>query len=171
MRVTYAWLLLRCDPPRLTEADSLLAQARTVLAELAATSELASCTTEMARSALLRGDLDAAVQLAEDAAAICPDQPAEVAQARVISGLALVLTGESRRGAAVVADAAAQFADLGTALEAAQAWRELGEALLHASEPEQAIEALRRAADCAGARPTTIRADLPARRLAVAVGD
>jgi hypothetical protein len=82
-----------------------------------------------------------------------------------------VLTGESQRGAAVVADAAALLADLGTTLEAAQAWRELGEALLQAGESAQAIGALRRAADCAGARSTTVRNGLQAPRPAVAVGD
>lgn len=171
MRVTYAWLLLRCDPPRLDEADSLLAQARTVLAGLSANPELSSCTTEMARSALLRGDLEAAIRLADQAIAICPDQPAEVAQAKVISGLALVLRGQSQAGGALVAEAADQLAGLGSALDAAQAWRELGEVLLHAGESAQAIDALRRAADCAGARSTSVRADLPTRRLAVAAGD
>jgi transcriptional regulator with XRE-family HTH domain len=171
MRVTYAWLLLRCDPPRLAEADSLLAQARTVLTELSASPELASCTTEMARSALLQGNPDAAIQLADQAVAICPDQPAEVAQSKVIRGLALVLSGQGQAGAAIVGEAASQLAALGTAVDAAQAWRELGEALLLAGESGQAIDALRQAADCAGIRSWSVRAGLPVFRLAVAVGD
>jgi transcriptional regulator with XRE-family HTH domain len=171
MRVTYAWLLLRCDPPRLAEADSLLVQARTVLAELSASPELASCTTEMARSALLRGDLEEAIRLADQAIAICPDQASEVAQARVISGLALVLRGQCQAGTALVAQSAGELAELGTALEAAQAWRELGEALLQVGESAQAIEALQRAADSAGARSTTIRSGLAAPRLTFAAAD
>jgi len=171
MRITYAWLLLRCDPPRIDEADGLLAQAHTVLSELAASPQLATCRTEMARSALMRGDLDAASDIAEQAIASCPDRAAELAQAQVVSGLALILRGEPREGAAIVSAAADRLAELGTALDAAQAWRELGEALLQAGEPAQALDALRRAADRAGAPATTIRADLSAPRLAVAVGD
>jgi len=171
MRITYAWLLLRCDPPRLDEADSLLARAHAILSELSLSPKLASCRTEMARSAMLRGDLAAAAELAQLAIASCPDRVAEVAQARVISGLVLVLQGEPRQGAAIVSAAADELAQLGTALDGAQAWRELGEALLHAGEQAQAIDALRRAADDAGARSTTVRADLPVPRLAVAVGD
>lgn len=171
MRITYAWLLLRCDPPRLAEADSMLEQAHAVLADLAASSDLVNCVTEMARSAFLRGELRAAIQLADDAAGLCPDQPAGVAQARVINGLALVLLGESQAGEALVARAAGELAQLSTALDAGQAWRELGEALLQVGESARAIDALRCAADCTGARSTTIRADLPVPRLAVAVGD
>jgi transcriptional regulator with XRE-family HTH domain len=171
MRITYAWLLLRCDPPRLAEADKLLGQAHEVLSGLSASPQLASCRTEMARSALLRGDLDAAADIARQAIASCPDRAAEVAHAQVICGLVLVLQGQSRQGAAIVAGAAEQLADLGTALDGAQAWRELGEALLQVGESAQAIDALRRAADCAGARSTTIGAAMPSPRLAVAVGD
>jgi transcriptional regulator with XRE-family HTH domain len=171
MRVTYAWLLLRCDPPRLAEADSLLAQAHSVLADLSASPELASCTIEMARSALLRGELQEAIRIADEAITICPDQAAEVAWARVISGLALVLSGEPQRGSAAVAEAAGQLAAMSTPLDAAQAWRELGEALAQVGELAQAVNALRRAADCAGAQSTSVRAALPAPRLTVAVGD
>jgi transcriptional regulator with XRE-family HTH domain len=171
MRITYAWLLMRFDPPRLDEADSLLARAYEVLSELSISPKLATCRTEMARSAMLRGDLTAAADLAQQAIASCPDRAAEVAQAQVISGLVLVLQGEPRQGAATVAAAAEQLADLGTALDGAQAWRELAEALLQAGEPAQAIDALRHAADGAGARSTTIRAGMQAARLTVVGGD
>jgi transcriptional regulator with XRE-family HTH domain/CRP-like cAMP-binding protein len=51
MRITYAWLLLRRDPPALDEADALLARAHDVLTGLAHDPTLISCETEMARSA------------------------------------------------------------------------------------------------------------------------
>ena len=50
---------------------------------------------------------------------------------------------------------------LGSHLDAAQAWRELAEALIHLGRSAQAIDALRRAADYAGAWSSTIRAEMP----------
>jgi hypothetical protein len=49
---------------------------------------------------------------------------------------------------------------MGSRHEAAQASRELAEALIQRGRSEQAIDALRHAADFAGVRSTTIRPDL-----------
>jgi transcriptional regulator with XRE-family HTH domain len=161
MRITYAWLLLRCDPPRLDEADALLARAHDVLAALAFSPHLASCETEMARSALLRGNFTAAVQIADEAIARCADAgAAEGEQAKVVSGLALIMSGQPAEGTAVAADAAERLAMMGSQLEAAQAWRDLAEALIQCGRSDQAVDALRRAADYAGVRASTIRSEL-----------
>jgi len=45
MRITYAWLLLRCDPPRLDEADVLLSRAHDQLADVSFGPHLANCET------------------------------------------------------------------------------------------------------------------------------
>jgi tetratricopeptide (TPR) repeat protein len=157
MRTSYAWLLLRCDPPLLDEADAVLERAHEVLSGLALQRNLARCETEMARSALLRGDRARAVSLAEQAIARCPEPgPAEL-QSHVVRGLALVLGGDTETGTAAVRDAAARYSELGSKREAAETYRELAEALLQRDLPEQAIAALRSAADCAGARPSSIR--------------
>jgi len=160
MRVTYAWLLLRCDPPRLDEAEGELNRAHDVLTGLAMSPYLANCETEIARCALLRGNYDAAIEIAERAIARCADDAPERAHARVVSGLALTMSGQAEEGFAVGSLAADMLAAGGSRLDAAQAWRELAEALLHAGRSEQAIEALRQAADYAGARTTTIRAQM-----------
>lgn len=158
IRVSYAWLLLRCDPPGLDEADALLARAHEVLADLAFGPHLASCETEMARSALLRGRFDDAVSLAERAIARCEGTgAAEIDNARVVRGLALLMDGSVDEGDAAVSAAASRLAEAGSRLEAAQAWRDLAEALIQRGEPGKAIGALRRAADCAGARASSIR--------------
>jgi transcriptional regulator with XRE-family HTH domain len=156
MRVTYAWLLLRCEPPQLDEAEALLTRAHAVLTDLAFGPYLASCETEMARCALLRGDYDEAMRLAADASGRGAGNMAESAHARVVSGLALTMAGRADEGVAVILEAADQLTTLGTQLDAARAWRELAEALLQLGRPEQAIDAFRRAADYAGARPATI---------------
>lgn len=160
MRITYAWLLLRCDPPRLDEADTLLARAHDILASLSFSPHLASCETEMARCALLRGDFGEAVRVAEQAIARCIDNgAAELESAHVVSGLGLIMSGQADEGVAVISAAASRLESMGSRLEAAQAWRELAEALIQRDRSDEAIAALRRAADCAGARSLTIRTD------------
>jgi transcriptional regulator with XRE-family HTH domain len=161
MRTSYAWLLLQCDPPRLDEADAVLRRAHEVLSGMALQQNLAKCETEMARSALLRGDFAEAVQVAEQAIARCADpDAAELGSARIVRGLALIMGGDSDAGAAAVSSAAGRLEKLGSRQDAAEAYRELAEALLQRGRSEQAIAALRRAADCAGARSSSIRADV-----------
>jgi transcriptional regulator with XRE-family HTH domain len=161
MRVTYAWLLLQCDPPRLDEADALLARAHDVLAAVSFGPHLANCETEMARSSLLRGDFSEAARLADQAIARCGEGgSAELQHARVVSGLALIMSGYSDEGHEVASDAASRLAATGSHLEAARAWRDLAEALIQRGASDRAIDALRRAADYVGAR-SSIRADLP----------
>jgi len=160
MRVTYAWLLLRCDPPRLQEAETELNRAHEVLTGLSMSPYLANCETEIARCALLRGNYDDAIEVAERAIARCATGAPEVAHARVVCGLALTMAGHAERGFAVVSSAADMLAAAGSRLDAAQAWRELAEALLQVGRSEQAIAALRQAADYAGARTSTIRAQM-----------
>ncbi len=159
MRVTYAWLLLRCDPPRLDEADALLARAHEVLAELSFGPTLAKCETEMARSTLLRGDFAQAVRLAEQAAARCAGSDvAEREHARVLGGLATIMSGHLEEGLDIASQAASSLEQAGSRVEAAQAWRDVAEALIRCDEPAGAIAALRRSADCAGVRSSSIRA-------------
>jgi transcriptional regulator with XRE-family HTH domain len=159
MRVTYAWLLLRCDPPRLEEAETLLARACEVFTALGMSSHVASCETEIARCALIRGNFADAIEIAGQAVARCADRAPELAQARMVGGLALTLSGSPDDGIALMTNAAELMAALGSRLEAAQAWRDLAEALIKVGRAEQAIDALRKAADCAGAQSSTIRAN------------
>jgi tetratricopeptide (TPR) repeat protein len=162
MRINYAWLLLRSSPPRLDEADAMLSQAHDVLAELAYAQGLVACETEMAWSALLRRDLDRAAELAEQAAARCTDPNAVVLQnARVVRGLTQVMAGEPDEGAEVAGTAAARLAELGARPEAAQAWRDLADALLQHGRSDLAVSALQRAADCAGLRPSALGVAVP----------
>jgi transcriptional regulator with XRE-family HTH domain len=158
MRTTYAWLLLQCDPPRLEEADALLERAHEVLSDMALQPNLARCEIEMARSALLRGEFAGAVRLADQAIARCADSgTAEQYSARVVRGLALVMDGQPEEGASAVSLAAAQLEAMGSQKDAADAYRELAEALLQRDRPGAAIAALRHAADCSGARSMSIR--------------
>lgn len=160
LRVTYAWLLLRLDPPLLAEAEQVLARAHEVLSERSHNLLLVSCETELARCSLLRGDFDEARRIARHAI----ERGAEGGDtqgALVVSGLASILSGSAREGIAEVSAAARSLEETGSQREAAQVWRELAEALLQQDNPEPAIVALQRAADCAGARAPSIRPAIP----------
>jgi tetratricopeptide (TPR) repeat protein len=106
---------------------------------------------------LLRGNFEDAIEVAGRAISKCADGAPELAQARMISGLALTLSGRPSEGIALMTNAAELLAALGSRLDAARAWRELAEALIKAGHSEQAIDALRRAADFAGAEPSVMR--------------
>jgi len=159
MRVNYAWLLLRSEPPRLAEADAMLGQAHEALTEMAFAPLLAACETEMAWSALLHGEPARAADLARQAGSRCTDPGAvELQNARVVAGLAQVMAGQPETGAELAADAATRLAAMGSHQEAAQAWRDLADALIQQGRSAQAIQALQRAADCAGLRSSALAA-------------
>jgi transcriptional regulator with XRE-family HTH domain len=155
LRVTYGWLLLRCDPPLLDEAEANLTRAHQVLSDEAHNFNLAACETEQARCALLRGDFATAIAIAGHAIARAAGD-VEQENARLVRGLALTISGEAEAGIAEASRAAEAMEAVGSRREAAQAWRELAEALLQRNLLEQAVTALRRAADCAGVRSTAI---------------
>jgi transcriptional regulator with XRE-family HTH domain len=71
--------------------------------------------------------------------------------------LALIIKGETARGVDSVKAGAAGLANGGQRQHALRAWRDMGEALLIAGQPGPALEALRRAADMAGATAASIR--------------
>jgi len=147
-RISYGWLMLKFDPPRLAEADAALARAHEALSANAFGSNLAACETEMARSALLRGDPAEAAAIAACAVERCAENGGrEFHFARFLSGLAAILNGEVDEGTFLASDAAAMLDQLGSRIEAAQSWRDLAEALFQQDRPQQAVDALRRAAD------------------------
>lgn len=152
-RVTYAWLLLRLSPPHVEQANAHLRQAHAALVQRADKAAAASCETEMARAALIQGKPAEAIRLADRAitASIVARHIVEQQHATVVRGLALIASGEEAEGAAATAEAAAVLASQAPT-EAAKAYRELGEAMLARGLADQAISALRKAADTAGAR-------------------
>jgi len=159
MRITYAWLLLRCDPPKVQEADTMLARAHDVMTEEGYGPILASCETEMARSALIRGDFDAAGRYADSSVSrFAEEGPPEREQAKLIGALAAILGGDVEGGYFRALAAAQQLEALGTRLDAAQAYRDLSDAMFEQGRSEEAVAALRKAADCAGVRPSSVRA-------------
>jgi transcriptional regulator with XRE-family HTH domain len=152
MRVNNALLMLSCDPPRLDDADSLLARAHEVLASGGPAPHLGVCETEMARSAMMRADFGLAASLARQAVTrFADDGTPEAANARLVLGLAGILSGDVEEGRALAVAAAARLDDLGSR-DAPCAYRDLAEVLFQQGRDDLAIGALRLAADRAGAR-------------------
>lgn len=151
-RVTYGWLLLRCNPPRLDEAEDQLRRAYQVLADVNGQGPaLQCCETELSRAAMLRGDLDSALELADHALGMDLDAfPNQ--DALFVRGLVLTRLGRIEEGVAAVSGAARHLEGVGSRQEAARVWRELGETMLQLGDRDQAIAAFIRTADCAGVR-------------------
>lgn len=152
MRVTYSWLLLRCDPPRIDEAEVQLQRAHAALSDADGQGPaVQACETELARAAMLRGDLEKALAFADSALgddlAAFPNQ-----DALLLRGLVLVRMGRAVEGMSAVAGAARHLESAGAQPQAAQAWRELAETLLQLGDRDNAITALIRTADSAGIR-------------------
>jgi len=161
LHMTYAWILLRCDPPRIDQAWSLLEQAQVVLEGAAITVDLAGCETELARCHLLSGRMGDAIEVTRRAVARLEGQEVvEAGRARIVLGLALVSAGEPSAKAVAIGLAECRhgaeiLSRTGSRLEAAQAWREIAEVLLRLGRPEEAMAAMREVADHAGVKPAT----------------
>ncbi|MFF5011945.1 helix-turn-helix domain-containing protein [Streptomyces sp. NPDC001165] len=156
LRLTYAWLLLRAEPPELEQAGPLLNQAYEVLVRVSDTGDLAACETELARLELLSGRPADAVGIALRAMGRLETRKAvEAGRARWVLGLAMVSDGRTAAGIEECRTAAEELQSLGAQLEAAQAWREVAELQARHIGADQALEAYRRMADCVRVKPPT----------------
>jgi hypothetical protein len=150
-RANFAWLLIRCDPPRLDEAEHEIRLARATKA--ANQASLLSCDQSEARIALLRGDAAAAARIAT--AAISVVETTRIATAnmlrqvdglRVILGAAQILAGDVTAGTAAATGAAERMEASSTLRDAAEAWQDIANALTARGLQEEADTARRRAA-------------------------
>jgi transcriptional regulator with XRE-family HTH domain len=129
LRVAYGWLLLRSAPPQPAEARGFLQAAHAVLQDVGSAIDIAYCETELARAAVLLGEAEEGLQLAETAAhryeGITRLESASTALVRARALLAL-----GRRDAAVdgYRAAAGILGELDVSRQAASAWRELADA-------------------------------------------
>ena len=75
-----------------------------------------------------------------------------------MGALAAILGGDVEAGYFRALAAAQQLESLGSRLDAAQAYRDLSDAMFEQGRTDEAVAALRKAADCAGVRPSSVRA-------------
>jgi transcriptional regulator with XRE-family HTH domain len=163
LRVVSAALRLRQEQP---DAEAALPDLRRALAELQDVGtrlDLGYARTEHARALLLNGDLAEAAEAGRQALTELSTGD------RLLTGQTMLVLGHVALAQRDPDTALAYFEQAATALEhtggsrqAGTAWRELGEAYAELGRPQEAIAALRRASDLAGATYNPLRPSLAA---------
>jgi len=156
LRVAAAVILLSADPPHVGEAVAALERTKDLLDDLGGPGDLAEWNFARSWAALLEGDIPAAEAYARSAV----ERTAALDGADApLSGRSLMALGDALAGRGDSPDALEQYRAAAQALtgrsngrESAHAWRDLGERLVHQHDLEPALEAFRRALDCAGVR-------------------
>ncbi|MCL2466246.1 MAG: helix-turn-helix transcriptional regulator [Micrococcales bacterium] len=155
LRVHYAWLLLRSDPPQPEAALAQLDRAEGPLTLLGSAGDRAAIETERARARMLLGDSVAAVDHARVALALLGDQPRlEAANTLVVLGDALVTQHQVEAAAEVYERAANMLGMMSATRQSAQVWRDLGDRYLFRGESARAALAFEHALREAGVRST-----------------
>jgi tetratricopeptide (TPR) repeat protein len=151
LKIAAAWVMLRSPEPDLADAERLLVQALTHLADSGLSVDVAYAETELARCRRLEGRPEAAIELAETALDRLGAHPRlERAQALLVIGQARLDLGDDSGAVTAYELAATDLRNAGADRQAASAWRELAEALVRLGQPDDALDAYRRAADSAG---------------------
>jgi tetratricopeptide (TPR) repeat protein len=142
----YGYLLLRQDPPRVEDAAGTLEEGLSILGEVGHGYERGYILTELSRANLMRGDLVAAVDLADRALAeLGPEAALERARAESALAAAIAAQGGRERAAAIFDRAANTLSELQASRQAARAWAELGNMLDEAGDAAGAVRAYRQA--------------------------
>ncbi len=163
LRVVSAALLLRQHPPEPQAALPHLRQAIAELLDVGSRLDLGYARTELARAFLYAGDTDAAGEAARLALGdIATGDRLVTGSTLVVLGHVAGADGDRDTAFALYGQAATSLAEAGASRQAGTVWRELGEAYIELGRPEEAIEALRRASDLAGATYNPLRPALEA---------
>jgi len=156
LRLNYAWLLLRSDPPEPVTALEQLEIAAEGLANVGTQIELARCEYESGRAHLMLGDAGRAEDLARAGLARLDDASGfDVCDGQIVLGDTLVAQGDLTGGKAAYRWAADRLAMLSAGRQAASVWRSLGDRMLAFGDAEGAARAYATALAEAGIRPTT----------------
>jgi transcriptional regulator with XRE-family HTH domain len=154
LRLNYAWLLNRSEPP---EAESALAQLELAYPHLVASGsevELAYADVERSRAHLLLGDVVAAEADALAALERLGDKPRlDACGARLALGDALFARGDAEGATREYRWAADMLGMMSVSRRSAAVWRELGDRFLTQQDVAGAAQAFDRALQEAGFRP------------------
>jgi tetratricopeptide (TPR) repeat protein len=158
LRTVSAHLSLRGPEPDPADALVQLERAVEELREVGTQLDLGYARTEQARAHLVAGDLAAAGEAGRQALRDLANGD-RLQTGRVLLMLGRVAMADEDQGLAVALyrQAADALADSGASRQAGSVWRELGEAYVELGRSEEAIEALRRASDLAGASYNPLR--------------
>lgn len=155
LRVNYAWLLLRSDPPEPRAALDQLDKAERWLVVLGSAGDRARMDVERSRAYLLLGDVVRATEHARAAFELLGDMPRlETTTALVALGDALEAQGDDAGAAGAYERAASMLAMMSASRQSASIWRDLGDRYMFRGEVKRAAETFDRALREAGLRPS-----------------
>ena len=153
LRLNYAWLLLRSDPPEPATALERIARAAHDLEVLGSTVELAAMDVETARAHLLLGAPHEAEEQARHAIErLGPAPRLESAVAHLVLGDALHALGRTDEAAGAYQWAADVLGMMSASRQSAAAWRDLGDRYRAHGDQQAAAAAYDRALAEAGFR-------------------
>jgi tetratricopeptide (TPR) repeat protein len=157
LRVHYAWLLLRADPPDPPAALHYLELAFPDLVQLAYEIDIAQCEFETGRAHLMLGDSARAEALARSGLARLDGPPVLMTcDGQILLGDVLGARGDLDGAQACYRWAADMLGMMSATRESAVAWRALGDRMLAAGELADAVQAYERALSEVGIRATSI---------------
>jgi tetratricopeptide (TPR) repeat protein len=163
LRVVSAGLLLRQVQP---DPHAALPGLRLALVELQVVGtrlDLGYARTEQARALLAAGDLDEAGDTGRRALLdLATGDRLQTGHALLVVGRVAMAQGDTEDALALLRQAASALEESEASRQAGTAWRELGEAYVELGRSSEAIEALRRASDLAGATYNPLRPALAA---------
>lgn len=162
LRLHYAWLLLRSEPPEPQLALEHLAPVTRELALIGSEIDLARCDFETGRAHLLLGELTEAEEYSRSGLArLSDDAPMDICNGRLLLGdvyAARGLVSEARRSYRLAAD---MWGMMSVGREAAKVWRSLGDRMARQGDYEGAVKAYEAALSEAGIRPTVLPEIMP----------
>ncbi len=153
LRLNYAWLLLRADPPDAPAALEQLSRAAPALEVIGSVIEVAGADTELSRAHLLLGDALEAERYARRALEQLAGGPRlETAHAQLALGDALHVQGRADEASGAYQWAADLLGMMAATRQSAAVWRELGDRHRAHGEMQAAVDAYDRALAEAGFR-------------------
>jgi tetratricopeptide (TPR) repeat protein len=163
LRVVSAALRLRDIQPDAAAALPELSRALTELQEVGTRLDLGYARTEQARALLLLGDLVGAREAAQWALdELGPGDRFVTGYSLLVLGHVAAAQGDPEEAVARLRAAAAALEHTDASRQTGIVWRELGEAYVELGRPDEAIGALRRASDLAGATYNPLRPEVAA---------
>ena len=163
LRVVSAGLLLRQAQPDPRAALPALRLALVELQDVGTRLDLGYARTEEARALLAAGDLDEAGDTGRRALLdLATGDRLQTGHTLLVVGRVAMAQGDTEDALALLRQAATALEESEASRQAGTAWRELGEAYVELGRSTEAIEALRRASDLAGATYNPLRPALAA---------
>lgn len=158
IRLHYAWLLLRSEPPEPAPALEQLDRAQRDLELIGSEIELARVDFEAGRALLLMGDVVLAEDRARTGLARLEDSeaPLDVCNGRLLLGDILAARGHVAAARDCYRWAADMWGMLSAGREAAKVWRSFGDRMLANGDADGAAKAYEAALREAGIRPTSL---------------